>query len=287
MRKTFVAVGLLGVLFACATPSSSFAQGVSLRDFTFGLETGLVNQDLGSSTLLSGSLGVGGGVGAGTLENGIDKARLTRGMAKVTYHASPVVNPFLLVGLAKLSFDDDYRGSISTLDVTIDETVPFSDSSVAFGLGAEGKLLKLPAMTTLSYGVRFLTLKGSDSDELLIEELSQFDDATVATDASYVAWEIGLSVSRDFPVQGNIVLTPFGGLRHTSVHMNVATSIDYTPYINGQPVPMTGSYDRSADGNLTSIVLGCAGSLGSNLTGYLQVVALGETGAELGVAYRF
>lgn len=287
MRGSVKVAVMVAALLALAAPSASLAQGISLGDFTFGFETGLVKQDLGSETLLSGSVGTANGVTDGSVENRVDDSTLTRGMAKVTYHASPVVNPYLLVGFAKLSFDDNFTVTSSDLATTFDETVDFSDSGIAFGIGTEGKLLKLPAQMTLGYGVRMLALSASDDKEMLIEELSQFDDAEVATDVTYTEWSIAITVSRDFPVRANLVLTPYGGLRHTSVHMNASTELTYRPYINNQPIPIEASFDRSLDGNLNSVVLGCSGALGRSLTGYAQFVAFGETGAELGVAYRF
>jgi hypothetical protein len=287
MRGPVLVVVLVMALFALGAPSPARAQGVSLESFTFGFEAGLVKQDLGSEVALLGSVLVDGVFTDGSIENKVGDSKVTRGLAKVTYHPSPIVNPYLVLGLASLSFDDDFRVTSSTLASVFEETVEFSDSGIAYGIGAEGKLLKLPAAMTLGYGVRFLGFSTSDTTTLLVEELSQFDDATFITDVSYTEWSIALTVSRDIPMRGNLVLTPYGGLRHASVHMNASTAIDYRPYIDNRPVPIEGSYDRPIDGNLNSVVIGCTGALGRALTGYLQFVALGETGAELGVAYRF
>jgi len=267
-------------------------EGFALENLSVGLEFNSLKKGLDATAAFSGNAKLPTSAAfTEDVENSVGNVKLTEVLTRVSYQFNDHFIPSLLLGVSGLSFGDSYKVNIPTL-LSTDTTVSYSDStSLAYGFGVEGVLMELPAKMKLTYGMRMFTFKSSDSTAVPPEEISNvlaplnpIEKVNFSTDVNFKEWDFSFGVSREYQLDNNFSVTPQIGYRHSSISMDAATAIEYSP---GMPNFLQGTADRSFGGSLNSLTLGVTGSYQEFIGATLLLVVGDETGISLAVTYGF
>lgn len=261
---------------------------LSLGNLSVTLELGSTTKTVDSTTSVSALARRFPFVGTESLQvdSAVEDLEVSELLVRLGYQFNDRFAPYLLLGGASLGFDDEYTVKAADLDVAV--TVPFEDSGApAFGFGAEGTLLELPAAIRLGYGMRMITFSASDSASVKIPAIAErypFVDPEFSTDIEYTEWDFCLGVSREFALTSDFSITPRAGYRHASITVDASTDVAYV--LSGSE-GLEATVERSIGGSLSSLTLGVSADYRRALSAALLLVLGEETGGRLLFSYTF
>lgn len=276
-------------------PLPAFAdefEGFSLANLSVGLEINSLKKGLDATAAFSGTAKLPtSDLFAEDVKNSIGKVKLTEVLVRVDYEVNDHFTPSLLLGSSGLSFSDNYNLNIPSL-LSTNTRVSYGDSvSPVYGFGIEGILMELPKEMKLTYGMRMITFKSSDSTSVPPEEISNLlsplnpaEQVNFSTDVTYREWDFSFGVSREYQFGDDFSYTPQLGYRHSSISMKTVTDVEYSP---GMPNFLQGTAGRSYGGSLSAVTLGVTGSYQGFIDVALQLAVGDETGICLAVTYEF
>ena len=187
---------------------------------------------------------------SGSLTSVTSDVTLNLALAKLGYEINESAVPYLLLGTANLSLDQDLYGSINDRGRTMGTSLlrtEYRETSLAYGVGLQGDLLQYKGVV-LGYDARWVHTDGEETDESIelvpdiISGLStgnklevEYDEitATALLSKEIDMQEKKLTIKKpDEEGNGGIVLavksvTPYVGYRASFINMNVKNDVSY------------------------------------------------------------
>ena len=186
------------------------------------------------------------GVSIGKFSGGIDlvtsDVKVNTMLVKLGYELSEFTTPYVLLGYGRLSFDQDYQGSISGPGGSIGTSLlrqEYREGAFAYGVGLEGDLAQYKGVV-VGYDLRWVRFAGEETDESieLVPDLISGLSIGNKVEAGYDEVSGTLLASKEYnlkkePVEGEEQakvrldsITPFVGYRASLVAIDLKSSVN-------------------------------------------------------------
>jgi opacity protein-like surface antigen len=216
---------------------------------------------------------------------------LKSALVKLGYEVSEYTTPYVLLGMANISFSQDYAGAISWGSGSAGTTLlrqDYDEMGLAYGIGLEGDLLQYEGVV-IGYDLRWLRTSGEESDEYikLIPDLTSKLAAQNNVEATYNEVDVTILASKEIPLDKEATeteaakegivdsITPFVGYRASLVTLNLESRVGIGPIglsneANYQAVSHNAVAGFKAQVN-DDVVVKVAGVFGNDLGGSVAV----------------
>lgn len=171
MRKNYLLVMLLVLMVGFIGCEAKVAE--ALEDFVYDkskvsveVEGNYEQKDIDDLQIISVELGsiLGGNITVQTNDLVLKSA-----LVKLGYDITENTTPYVLIGVANLSFTQDYAGAISTPGGNAGTTLlrqEYDEAALVYGLGIQGDLAQYEGVI-IGYDIRYLHTSGEETDEAI------------------------------------------------------------------------------------------------------------------------
>ena len=210
---------------------------------------------------------------------------LKSALVKLGYEISEYTTPYALIGVAGLSFTQNYAGSLGSAGTTLLRQ-EYDEGGLAFGVGIEGDLAQAKGIL-IGYDVRWIHTSGEESDDYiaaipdLISGLALKNNVKAkyneVSGTILASKEILLDTEEKEGVVDSV--TPFVGYRASLVSVNLDSELDI------------GCIGISNEANFRSVSHNAVVGAGVKINDRVDVRLAGVFGEDLGgsasVKYKF